>query len=113
MPEGSAKKLAEKSKEIIKIREKKYKPNLRCAGSIFKNVFAKSGKIPAGRLLESVGAKSMRIGGVYVPQQHANIIINNGRGKAADAKKLIDILKKKVYRKYGIRLEEEVQYLGF
>jgi len=113
LPEGSAKKLAEKSKEIIKIREKKYKPNLRCAGSIFKNVFAKSGKIPAGRLLESVGAKSMRIGGVYVPQQHANIIINNGRGKAADAKKLIDILKKKVYRKYGIRLEEEVQYLGF
>ncbi|MDP3934672.1 MAG: UDP-N-acetylmuramate dehydrogenase [Candidatus Giovannonibacteria bacterium] len=110
---GDAKKLIKKSREIIKIREKKYKPNLRCAGSIFKNVLVEGGKIPAGSLLESIGAKGMRIGGVYVPHQHANLIINNGRGKAADAKKLIDILKKKVYREYGIRLEEEVQYLGF
>ncbi len=117
LPKGSAEKLAEKSKEIIKIREKRYKPGLRCAGSIFKNVLANpptgGGKIPAGRLLESVCAKGMRIGGVYVPRQHANLIISNGRGKAADAKKLIDILKEKVYREYGIRLEEEVQYLGF
>ncbi len=114
---GDAKKLIKKSREIIKIREKKYKPNLLCAGSIFKNVLtnppAGGGKIPAGRLLESVGAKGMKIGGVYVADYHANLLVNNGRGKAADAKKLINILKRKVYRKYGIRLEEEVQYLGF
>lgn len=113
LPKGDAEKLAQKAKEIIKIRKNRYKPNLRCAGSIFKNVLAKSGTIPAGRLLENVGAKGMRIGGIYVPRQHANFIINNGRGKAADAKKLINILKRKVYRKYGIILEEEVQYLGF
>jgi len=113
LPKGGAQKLAKKSKEIIKIREKRYKPGLRCAGSIFKNVLAKSGKIPAGLLLESIGAKGMRIGGVYVPRQHANLIVNNGRGKAEEAKKLIDILKQRVYRKYGIRLKEEVQYLGF
>lgn len=113
LPKGSARKLTKKSKEIIKIREKKYKPNLRCAGSIFKNITVSGDKIPAGSLLESVGAKGMRVGGVYVADYHANLLINNGRGKAADAKKLIDILKRKVYRKYGIRLEEEVQYLGF
>lgn len=113
LKKSDPKKLMKKSKEIIKIREKKYKPDLRCAGSIFKNIVVEGGKIPAGSLLESIGAKGMRIGGVYVPQQHANLIINNGRGKATEAKKLIDILKKKVYQKYGIQLEEEVRYLGF
>ena len=110
---GNAQGLAEKSKEIIKIREKKYKPSLRCAGSIFKNIVVEGGKIPAGSLLESVGAKGMKAGGVYVASYHANLLINNGRGKASEAKKLIDILKQKVYKKYGIRLEEEVRYLEF
>ena len=113
LPKGNAEKLAKKSKEIIKIREKKYKPSLRCAGSIFKNIVVEGGKIPAGSLLESVGAKGMKAGGVYVANYHANLLINNGRGKASDAKKLINILKNKVYKKYGIRLEEEVRYLGF
>ena len=90
---GDAKKLIKTSKEIIKIREKKYKPGLHCAGSIFKNVLAKSGKIPAGQLLESVGAKSMRIGGIYVTQEHAKLKINSGRTKAAASKKVIDYLK--------------------
>ena len=107
------KQLIKKSKEIVRVREKKYRPNLRCAGSIFKNIVVEGGKIPAGSLLESVGAKEMRIGGVYGAPYHANLLINNGRGKAADAKKLINILKNKVYKKYGIRLEEEVRYLGF
>lgn len=113
LKKSDPKKLIKKTKEIVKIREKKYKPSLRCAGSIFKNIVVEGGKIPAGSLLESVGAKSMRIGGVYVADYHANLLINNSFGKAADAKKLINILKQKVYQKYGIRLEEEVRYLGF
>lgn len=113
LPKGRAQRLEKKSKEIIKIREKKYKPNLLCAGSVFKNVIVGKNKIPAGALLESVGAKGMRIGGVYIADYHANLIINDGRGRASEAKKLIDILKEKVRQKYGILLEEEVQYLGF
>lgn len=113
LPKGSAQRLAKKSKEIIKIREKKYKPNLLCAGSIFKNIVVGKNKIPAWSLLESIGAKGMRIGGVYVADYHANLIINNGRGRASEAKKLIDTLKEKVHQKYGVWLEEEVQYLGF
>ena len=113
LPRGNVKKLAKKSKEIIKIREKKYKPDLRCAGSIFKNIVVEGGKIPAGSLLESVGAKGMKIGGVYVASYHGNLLINNGRGGASEGKKPKNILKNKVHKKYGVWLEEEVRYLGF
>lgn len=117
------------SKDIIRLRLQKYKPNLRCAGSIFKNIPVKSvlgrklvkkiqkdkiikGKIPAGYLLESVGAKGIRKGGIMVARHHANLIVNTGKGTARDAKYVIDLLKKKVKGKYGITLEEEVRYLG-
>ena len=127
---GSNFDLIKKSKEIIALREKKYKPNIRCAGSIFKNILAASpagrrlknkippdkiikGKIPAGYLLEQVGAKGMRIGGISVANHHGNLIVNNGRGTAKDAKTLIEVLKNKVKNHYGTELEEEVQYLGF
>lgn len=127
---GNKKNLEQKSKDIVELRRKKYPPRLRCAGSIFKNILLQSttgkklqrmipkekiikGKIPAGVLLESVGAKGMKRGSIVVADYHANLIINTGKGKAKDVKYIIDKLKKKVYKKYGILLEEEVQYLGF
>ena len=55
----------------------------------------------------------MRQGNIYVAKHHGNLIVNNGRGRACEAKKLIDVLKREVHKKYGIWLEEEVQYLGF
>lgn len=127
---GNKKILQKTSRDIIALRLKKYKPSLRCAGSIFKNIPVQSalgrrlrnkipsdkikgGKIPAGILLESVGAKGMRKGGIMVAHHHGNLIVNTGNGTARDAKYLIDVLKKKVRKKFGITLEEEVQYLGF
>ncbi|MFH0712416.1 MAG: UDP-N-acetylmuramate dehydrogenase [Candidatus Jorgensenbacteria bacterium] len=123
---GDAKKLQKTSGEIIKTRERKYKPGIRCPGSFFKNVLAKNvskkalskidkskiieGKIPAGYLLEAVGAKGIRVGGIRIADFHGNLFVNNGRGKARDVKKLSRILKDRVKRKFGICLEEEVRY---
>jgi len=125
---GDKKNLIKKSKEIICIRNKKYPPDLKCAGSIFKNIPVKSsmgqklikkmppekiigGKIPVGFLLETVGAKGMRVGEIRVSEDHANLLINNGRGKADEVKTIINNLKLKIKRKYGVVLEEEVRYL--
>ncbi len=150
---GDKEKLRKISREIIKIREKKYKPGLRCPGSFFKNVLVKKvskeslalidwskiidpvrsrspqggrsrprpkagraasngveGKIPAGYLLEEVGAKGMRIGNIAVADFHGNLIMNLGGGKASEVKKMANILKKRVRKKFGILLEEEVRY---
>ncbi|TSA46302.1 UDP-N-acetylmuramate dehydrogenase [bacterium] len=119
-------KLSKVSKDIIKTREKKYKPGLKCPGSFFKNVLAADitgrslrlidkskiveGKIPAGYLLEEAGARGMCLGGIRVADFHGNLLMNIGRAKAKDAKKLAKILKERVKRKFGIKLEEEVKY---
>ena len=123
---GKKKELKKISREIIKTREKKYQPGLRCPGSFFKNVLMENisekslesidkkkiieGKIPAGYLLEEAGAKGMKLGGVRIANFHGNLLINSGRAKAKEVKKMAAILKRKVHKKFGIELEEEVRY---
>jgi UDP-N-acetylmuramate dehydrogenase len=115
--------------KILAVRNAKYPPTMKCAGSIFKNfllvelpasvaaeVPAKSvieGKVPSAWFLEQVGAKGMRSGDIHVADYHANLIYNAGNGTAADLVQLIQELKRRVERKWGIPLEEEVQYVGF
>ncbi|MEK7162651.1 MAG: UDP-N-acetylmuramate dehydrogenase [Patescibacteria group bacterium] len=123
---GNKSRLKKISQDIIKTREKKYKPGLKCPGSFFKNVLVKDipgeslryidkkkiveGKVPAGYLLAEAGAQGMRRGGIRVADFHGNLLINDGRGRAADVKKLARILKNRVWRRFGIKLEEEVRY---
>jgi UDP-N-acetylmuramate dehydrogenase len=112
---------------ILKIRNQKYPPSMRCAGSIFKNLFfhklpasvrseipatvVREGKVPSAYLLEQVGAKGMTNGGVQVAAYHANLIYNAGGGTAHQIRELIADLKRRVQERFGIELEEEVQYL--
>ncbi len=134
LKKGDGKSLLKTSREIIKLREKKYPPGLRCPGSFFKNIklsslkpaakraqFVKKvkhdkimyGKVPSGHLLDQVGAKGMKQGSIRVAGHHANLIYNPNGGKARDVKALANKLKRKVKNKFGIGLEEEIQYLGF
>ncbi|MBI2588109.1 UDP-N-acetylenolpyruvoylglucosamine reductase, partial [Candidatus Berkelbacteria bacterium] len=69
-------------------------------------------KVPAGYLLEQVGAKGMQEGGIKVASYHGNLFYNTGKGKASDIQKLAVSLKNKVKKEFGIELEEEIQYLG-
>lgn len=119
--------LVRKSREIIAIRQKKYQPGLRCPGSFFKNVLARDiseralrlidpakiidGKIPTGYLLEVAGAKGLKYGGIKVADFHGNLLINTGRAKYAEVRRLAALLKKRVKAKFDIELEEEVRYL--
>lgn len=77
-------------------------------GSVFKNPENNS----AGRLLDSVGAKNMKSGGVRVWENHANFIVNDGGGLSVDILTLMSDLYKKVRDKYGIELEPEIRFLG-
>ena len=52
-------------------------------------------------------------GDIHVASYHANLIYNAGAGTAADLRALIAELKSRVAEKFGITLEEEVQYVGF
>ena len=77
-------------------------------GSVFKNPEGDS----AGRLLETVGAKLMSIGGVHVWENHANFIINDKNATSLDVLELMDKMSSAVEEKYGIKLIPEVRFLG-
>ncbi len=94
-------------KEDINKRIKKY-PSYPFPGSFFKNP---SGKY-AGQLIDEAGLVGKKIGGAMVSHEHGNFIVNTGGAKAADIKKLARKIKKEVYDKFGIKLEEEIQYIG-
>ena len=68
--------------------------------------------MPAAWFLEQVGAKGMVRGDIHVAAYHANLIYNAGAGTAADLCALIAELKARVRERFGIELEEEVQYVG-
>lgn len=73
--------------------------------------FLKTGKISAGWLIEQAGLKNKQIGQVEVSDKHCNFVVNVGGAKAVDVVSLIEHIKTTVYDKYGIELEEEIQFL--
>ncbi len=50
-------------------------------------------------------------GGVRVADDHANLIYNQGGGRALEVRELMRELKGRVRRQFGIEIEEEVQYV--
>jgi UDP-N-acetylmuramate dehydrogenase len=90
-------------------------PDLPSAGSFFRNlppVRPGEPREPAGRLLESVGAKGLRVGDAGVTDKHANVIVNLGHARARDVLALATELERRVADKYGIKLVREVRVLG-
>jgi len=108
-PATRKKKIKNKIKKNLKQRKETQPLNFPSAGSIFQNPPGFS----AGELIEKCGLKGKRIGNVKIFEKHANFIVNLGGGKGKDVMGLIKIIKNKVKNKFGIVLEEEVQFLGF
>jgi UDP-N-acetylmuramate dehydrogenase len=78
------------------------------AGSIFKNP---PGNF-AGRLLESCGLKGERVGSAAFSDRHANFIINLGGARANDVRELMELARRRVEERTGVRLEPEVKLVG-
>ena len=73
-------------------------------GSFFKNP---EGDF-AGRLLESAGAKDLRVGGAYVWAEHANVIVRGEEATASDVLALARLMRNRVLFRFGVSLEPEV-----
>ncbi len=125
---ASGKEPREQAEKIIRLRREKFPDDMRCAGSIFKNLLAanltpdtlaavppeiiREGKIPAAWFLEKAGARGLGRGALQVAAYHANLVYNRGGGTAADLAALIRHLKQRVRDLFGLELEEEVRYVG-
>ncbi len=96
-------------KEKVEIFKKmrSNQPSTPSAGSCFKNPHADF----AGRLIEAVGLKGHRVGGMEFSTLHANFLVNVDNGTFDDAIFLIQEAQKRVYEQFGIWLENEIVVL--
>ncbi len=78
------------------------------AGSVFRNPPGDS----AGRLIDVAGCKGMRVGGAVVSAKHANFIVNDQRGSAADIRRLADRIRAIVAEQHGVTLGFEIEFMG-
>ena len=114
------KRLWEKANKMMAYRMKTQPLGKLCAGCIFKNIKKSEAlRIPtpgcttsAGFLIDSAGLKGEKIGKAQISFLHANFILNLGNATALDVLKLVDLVKKKVKKKFGVELEEEVEMIG-
>ncbi|MEX2010899.1 MAG: UDP-N-acetylmuramate dehydrogenase [Chloroflexota bacterium] len=100
--------IKERLDEIRRWRQAHQPLGLPSAGSVFRNPEGDS----AGRLIDEAGLKGTRIGGAVVSEKHANFIVNDQKGTAADVRRLGDRVRDEVERVHGVRLEYEIVFLG-
>src|SRR4051794_3278194 len=66
----------------------------------------------AGQLLEAAGCRGLEIGGARVSLKHANFVGNMGDATTADIVAVMTAGRRRVYERFGVTLEPEVQVLG-
>lgn len=89
-------------------KRKSSQPIAASAGCIFKNPQS----VPAGKLIEELGLKGMRVGAAAVSTVHGNFIVNEGGATAGEILELIGLIKAAALEQRGIELDTEVQIIG-
>jgi UDP-N-acetylmuramate dehydrogenase len=78
------------------------------AGSVFRN----PPDDHAGRLVEAAGLKGFRMGSAQVSSKHANFIVTDRDGRAADVRALGDHVRAVVAEQFGVELRYEIEFIG-
>jgi UDP-N-acetylmuramate dehydrogenase len=92
----------------LEIRRKSQPISSKSLGCFFKNP---KKNVFAAKLIDGCDLKGYAIGGAKISEKHANFFINENRATAEEMKKLIKFVKKKVFDKYNVFLEEEIKYV--
>ncbi len=96
------------SSDIVRWR-REHQPGGGNAGSVFVNPPGDS----AGRLVEDAGLKGFRLGSARVSEKHANFIVADRGGSAADVSRLMAHVHRVVLERSGIDLRTEIHPVGF
>ena len=78
------------------------------AGSVFRNPPGDH----AGRLIDAAGLKGHRIGSAAVSTLHANFIVTDRGGRAADVRALGDHVRSVVQDRFAVELAYEIEFVG-
>jgi UDP-N-acetylmuramate dehydrogenase len=94
--------------EIRRWRQAHQPLGIPSAGSVFRNPDGTS----AGKLIDEAGLKGLRIGGATVSEKHANFIVNDQKGSAADVRRVAEHVRAAVRERHGVDLQFEIEFLG-
>lgn len=83
------------------------------AGCAFKNPLVNGKLISCGKIIDDLGLKGTKIGGIQISDVHGNFLINDGTATADDVVQMIAFIKTRARNELGIQLQEEIEYLGF
>lgn len=108
LKKGDPDDIRETMEELTRQREEKQPLELPSAGSTFKRP---EGYF-AGKLISDSGLKGYRSGGAAVSRKHAGFVVNVDNATAADVRAVITHVQDEVERRFGVRLEPEVRFLG-
>ncbi len=100
--------IAARLDEIKRWRREHQPLGIPSAGSTFRNPAGDS----AGRLIDGLGLKGRTRGGATVSERHANFIVNDRKGTAADVRGLVAEIAAAVRTATGVELEPEVVFVG-
>lgn len=107
LQKGKKEEIEKKMNEYLSQRKEKQPLEYPSAGSTFKRG---NGFITA-KLIDECGLKGYQIGGAQISEKHAGFIINKDNATSKDILDLIEYTKKKVFEKFGVQIEEEVEII--
>lgn len=106
---GDPEAILDRMDELALARKTKQPLDYPSAGSTFKRP---KGYF-AGKLIQDAGLKGYTVGGAKVSEKHSGFVINVGGAEAEEIRFLINQVRRKVYRQFGVVMEPEVRFLGF
>ena len=104
---GNKEKIAQRIREVTKMRTDKQPLSYPSAGSTFKRPVGHF----AGKLIEDAGLKGYTVGGAMVSEKHAGFVINFNNATCQDVLNLTEDVKKIIKEKFGVELELEVKVI--
>ena len=94
--------------ENLNFRKETQPINLPSAGCVFK----RGKEYISSKLIDECGLKGISVGNAIVSEKHAGFIVNMGNATAKDVIELMEIIEKKVYEKYHVNLQTEIEIIG-
>jgi UDP-N-acetylmuramate dehydrogenase len=102
--------LRDRVKEIFAFKKSTQPLADHSAGCTFKNPIdpVTEQRVSAGKLIDEAGLKGTRIGGATISNHHANFIVTQPGASASDVLALLELARKRVFERCGMKLETEI-----
>ena len=105
---GKKEEIKNKMTQYLNSRKEKQPIEYPSAGSTFK----RGNDFITAKLIDDAGLKGYSIGNAMVSTKHSGFIINKGNATAKDVIELVNYIKDEIYKKFGKKIELEVEIVG-